>query len=114
MWTTEKTLSLIRTLYSTPSLWDVTCPQYKDRTKKKDDLQTLADEYRVTDLEMEKKIHSLKSQFRREHNKLMSSQKSGCSPKACLWFGYAPLLFLLNDQTKGSRNTDSYDELEVS
>ncbi|XP_076050871.1 uncharacterized protein LOC143031204 isoform X2 [Oratosquilla oratoria] len=106
MWTPERTLSLIEMLNATPCLWDVTCQDYKNRGKKKDTLQKLANKFNVSSHEMEKKVHSLKTQFRREHKKLSGAQRSGCSVKS-LWFGYEPLLFLLQGhESRGSRCTD--------
>jgi len=67
---------------------------------------------------MGKKNHNLKSQFRRENKKPKESKKSGVSPSKCSWFGYQPLLFLLQGtESRGSRNTDcevSEAENEVS
>ena len=40
-------------------------------------MHELAIKYGVSDPEMEKKIHNLKSQFRREHKKLKESKKVG-------------------------------------
>lgn len=107
MWTTETTLSLIEMLHATPSLWDMTCSDYKNQGKKKDDVQRLANKYDVSFVDMDKKIHSLKTQFRREHKKVTDSKRSGSYPKKGFWFGYEPLLFLLRgSEPRGSQYTD--------
>lgn len=70
-------------------------------------MEHLAQKYQMANHDMEKKIHNLKSQFRREHKKLTESKKSGSSPKKSSWFGYHPLLFLLQGmESRGSRDTD--------
>ena len=114
MWSTEKTLQLIELLHSSPVLWDVTSEDYKNRMKKMDALREIATTFSVSEIDTEKKIKSLKVQFRREHLKLTSLKRSGTSPKKCAWFGYEPLLFLLQGQeSRGSRSTDT-PEREVS
>lgn len=107
MWSTENTISLIKMLRETPCLWDKNCRDYKNRGKKKDEMQRLADEYKMSYSDMEKKIHNLKTQFRREHKKLRASQRSGSSLEKCSWFGYQPLRFLLpRNESRGGRCTD--------
>ena len=114
MWSTEKTLQLIELLHSSPVLWDVTSEDYKSRVKKMDALREIATTVSVSEIDTEKKIKSLKVQFRREHLKLTLLKRSGTSPKKCAWFGYEPLLFLLQGQeSRGSRSTDT-PEREVS
>ncbi|XP_042885296.1 uncharacterized protein LOC122261623 [Penaeus japonicus] len=75
--------------------------------KKMDTLREIATKVSASVIDTEKKIKSLKVQFRREHVKLTSLKRSGTSPKKCVWFGYEPLLFLLQGQeSRGSRSTD--------
>jgi hypothetical protein len=95
MFSVETTLQLIEDFQAMSCLWDVASMDYKNRNKRRDAMHELAIKYGVSDPEMEKKIHNLKSQFRREHKKLKESKKSGSSSSKCNWFGYQPLLFLL-------------------
>lgn len=91
-------------LRETPCLWDRSCGDYKIREKKKEQMQRLADKYKLSYSDMEKKLHSLKTQFRREYKKLRESQRSGSSPEKCGWFGYEPLRFLLRkSESRGER-----------
>ena len=114
MWSTEKTLELIELFHSSPALWDVTCVDYKKKMKKIDALTEMADKLSVSVSEIEKKIKAIKVQFRREYLKLASLKRSGISPNKCSWFGYKPLMFLLQGQeSRASRSTDS-TEREVS
>lgn len=107
MWTTQKTLDLIEELHINICLWDVTSLDYRNRDKRAKALSELSQKFEVSVLEIDKKIHTLKSQFRREHKKLDEARKSGASPKKCSWFGYEHLLFLLPAQeSRGSRSTD--------
>jgi hypothetical protein len=110
MWTSENTLKLIKDLHSLPCLWYVQSAEYKNRNKKVDAYDTLASKYSVTVMQVEKKIQALKTQFRREHRKLVVSKRSESSPKKAAWFGYEPLLFLLQgNESRGSRSTDNTD-----
>ncbi|XP_063863939.1 uncharacterized protein LOC135102604 [Scylla paramamosain] len=108
MWSTEKTLGLIELLHSSPVLWDASCVDYKNKLKKADAVREIANTLSVDESEIEKKIKALKVQFRREHLKLTSLKKSGASPKKYAWFGYKPLLFLLQGRgARGSQLTDA-------
>jgi hypothetical protein len=108
MWTSETTLKLIEDLHSLPCLWDVQSAEYKNRNKKVDAYDTLASKYCVSVMQVEKKIQALKTQFRREHRKLVT-KRSGSSPKKAAWFGYEQLLFLLQGNESRSRSTDNTD-----
>jgi hypothetical protein len=65
--------------------------EYKTRNKKVDACDTLATKYGVSVLEVGKKIQALKTQFCREHKKLVDSKRSEGSLKKALWFGYKPI-----------------------
>lgn len=109
-WNSERTLKLIESFHALPCLWDTQIKEYKNRNKKTDAYTTLAAEFNVTATEIEKKLHALKVQFRREHKKCNEAKKSGSSPKKVGWFGYEPLLFLLKgNESRGSRSTVDSD-----
>lgn len=111
MWTTELTLKLIEDLQINVCLWDVTSVDYRNHEKRAKTICELAQKYDVVSSEIEKKIHTLKSQFTREHKKLVEARKSDASPKKCAWFGYEHLLFLLPaNESRGSRSTDEEKE----
>lgn len=106
MWNQELTMKLIEELHSRPLLWDVTAAKYKNRNKKGDALQELAECFKVSISEIDKKFKNLKTQFRREHKSLCAKKKSGSSPKKPSWFGYESLLYLLSSkESRGSRST---------
>lgn len=88
-------------LRAAPCLWDKSCRDFKNKDKKKEEMQRLADEYKLSYSDMEKKIHGLKTQFRREYKKLRELQRSGSSSEKCGWFGFQPLLFLLRGKARG-------------
>lgn len=107
-WKVQETMSLIEDLHQLPILWDASLKEYKDRNKKCDVYTELGKKYKTAPAEVEKKIQSLKTQFRREHAKLIKVKASGASPKKASWFGYEALLFLLQGGaiSRGSRCTD--------
>ena len=110
MWPTEKVLLLIEDFHSAACLWEVTNPDYKNRTKKRNAIEELAKKYEVSVGDVEKKINNLKTAFQREHKKINQSKKSGTSPIKTSWFAYEHLLFLLQgSESRGSRSTD-FDE----
>lgn len=115
MWTTDVTLKLIGDIYATPCLWDVSIRDYRNRDKRRAALEELAHKYKVSASELEKKIHTLKSQFRREHKKLTESEKCVTSPPRSIWIGYEPLIFLLSaTKSRGSRSSDSEGPVSTS
>ncbi|XP_050731665.1 uncharacterized protein LOC127006163 [Eriocheir sinensis] len=107
MWPTEKTLELIELLHSAPALWNTATADYRNKQKKGKILKDIADKLSIDIGKAEKKIKSLRVQFRREHLKLTSSLKSEV-PQKCAWFGYEPLQFLLQVQEpRRKRGIDS-------
>lgn len=113
MWSTDTALKLIEDLQRNPCLWDVTAIDYRNRDKWASVLTELAEKYKSSVAEVEKKLHTLKSQFWCEHKKLDAARKSGASPKKCSWFGYEPIMFLLPAQeSRGSSSTDAEAEAE--
>lgn len=95
MWTQERTIRLIELWHQTPILWDTKHKDYRNRDVKKNSLEDLAVEFDMTSLDIEKKMTGLKNQFRREHNKFKSTGNLS-SNYSVEWFGYRPLLFLLD------------------
>lgn len=59
-WNQEKTIRLIEEFHARPALWDVTCSEYKNRNKKRDALQELANHFQTSIEELEKKLKNLK------------------------------------------------------
>jgi hypothetical protein len=56
MWTGKNTLKLTEELYVLPCLWDVQTAEYKNCNKKSDAHDTVAKNYGVSAVEIEKKI----------------------------------------------------------
>lgn len=105
MWPNDKVLKFIEDYQACSCLWDVNCPDYKNRVKRKSAIESLAAKYEVSVADIEKKIHNLKTSFSRERKK--SNPASGSAPRKSSWFAYDYLLFLLPaNESKGSRNTD--------
>ncbi|XP_068206995.1 uncharacterized protein [Palaemon carinicauda] len=94
-WTRTNTLHFIKLLKEHPSVWNIKSKKYKDKNVRsasletiKSDLSTLVNcTLRVEDIN--KKLHTLKTQFCRELTAMKASQRSGtdtedsCTPK--LW-----------------------------
>ncbi|ESN98632.1 hypothetical protein HELRODRAFT_162069 [Helobdella robusta] len=106
MWSNELVLKFIEDYRSSCScLWDVTSPDFKNREKRKAALRSLAAKYNVTESEVEKKIHNIKTSFNRERKKNASGTRKSA------WFAYNYLQFLLPSyDSKGSQITDMHLE----
>ncbi|XP_076397834.1 uncharacterized protein LOC100881882 [Megachile rotundata] len=107
MWTVEKTLKLIEDLRREPCLWDRKCEEFKNKEKKRDAMNNLAEKNGVTSAELERKIHSMKTQFYRERRKLFNTKRSNAASKNSNWFGYMPLMFLIRKSETKSSNVQS-------
>lgn len=68
-------------------------------------MNNLAEKNGVTLVELERKIHSMKTQFYRERRKLFNSKRLKVASKSSNWFGYVPLMFLIRkSETKNSQS----------
>ncbi|XP_022217527.2 uncharacterized protein LOC111070849 [Drosophila obscura] len=90
-WTREKTLQLIVEYRCRRGLWDMTCEEYR----KKDVKQRLLSEVgqalggNIPTNELEKKFHTLRTQYHREINRMKRKE-----PYNSKWFGFKNLAFL--------------------
>jgi hypothetical protein len=75
MWLKARVLTSSDALQSSASLWDVHCADYKNRNKKGDTIDFLAKKYEISNIEVEKKIANLESQFRRENKKKVAASR---------------------------------------
>jgi len=95
MWTNEKILSFINSIYLRPELWDVEQNCYKDRNRKKDSWQSVASEFAITPEEAYKKFRSLRTYAKNEQKKLHKNSGSG-GGKIVKWFAYDTISFILS------------------
>ena len=112
-WKREDVLSLIAAYREQPCLWNVKSQGYKDRNAKDIALKKVYNEMKIIDnnmtLEaMKTKIHTIRSQFKRELKLIRESKNSGAStsdvytPK--LWCFHL-LEFIPNDELGESTST---------
>ncbi|XP_068083607.1 uncharacterized protein [Anabrus simplex] len=117
-WSKADTLRLIADYESLEALWNIHSVQYKNKDIRNDALRLLAHTYACTVGDISKKVYNLRSQFHREHEKVLRSRKAlaGKSelPYRSKWFGYEPLLFLLNGSTHGRKRNSQNKELYSS
>nr|CAI5863014.1 unnamed protein product [Callosobruchus analis] len=101
----QTTLELIARLHSARCLWDIKSKEFQRKDLKQQELENLAYQFNTTSDEIARRIKSLKTQFRREHNKIqkmMNNPRSNISKRSS-WFGYENLTFLLEND--GGANT---------
>nr|CAH7712573.1 unnamed protein product [Callosobruchus chinensis] len=104
----ETTLELIARLHSTRCLWDNKCKEFQRKDIKRQELQNLADHFNTTPNEIIRRIKSLKTQFKRQHNKIKKSMNNPRTnrPRRSTWFGYDNMTFLLE-------NDEPYSSIQV-
>nr|CAH7722544.1 unnamed protein product [Callosobruchus chinensis] len=69
-WTREDTCLLIENFELYPELWNVHTAEFKDRIKKQNALQTLADLFNTSTAEIQRKLHNLRTQVNQEWRKI--------------------------------------------
>lgn len=118
-WTKAATLQLIDLIKQHPSLWQVHNKNYKNKTVRSASLNAVVKELMdamkcvITAADIMKKLHTLRSQYRREMKEVKASQKSGAGtddlyvPK--LWC-FDALTFLCDGDTPRD-STSNLDEL---
>ncbi|KAG8332140.1 uncharacterized protein LOC124372360 [Homalodisca vitripennis] len=113
-WTNDKVCQLIELYRDKPVLWDCRLKGYKDRNKKQDALQEIADVFGVDKAVVEKKIKNLVCHFLREIKKERDSSKSGAGNSDVYkskWFCYNNMLFL-QDRNTPNETTDTITQDE--
>ena len=111
MWTNEKILSFINSIYLRPELWDVEQNCYKDRNRKKESWQSVASEFAITPEEAYKKFRSLRTYAKNEQKKLHKNSGSG-GDKIVKWFAYDTISFTLSrDIPESGMDTPTINEV---
>lgn len=101
IWTKELVIELIEMLKAAPALWDIKCKEYQDKNAKYREISKMASHFKTNDLEISKKIKSVRSQFTRERKKVEEKRRCGIA----VWFGYDMLTFLEGNVSKTGRTT---------
>lgn len=74
-WSTEEIKSLILYYESLPELWQISNPDYKNRVKKAAAVESLAEQFNTSALEINRKLHNLRTQFNNELRKLKQKEE---------------------------------------
>ncbi|BFF92253.1 uncharacterized protein DMAD_10348 [Drosophila madeirensis] len=90
-WTREKTLQLIVEYRCRRGLWDMTCDEYRKKEVKQKLLNEVGQALggNIPTNELEKKFHTLRTQYHREINRMKRKE-----PYNSKWFGFKNLAFL--------------------
>ncbi|XP_031327793.1 uncharacterized protein LOC116159041 isoform X2 [Photinus pyralis] len=95
-WLKAEIEELIIMYQGKPVLWDVKSNIYKNRVKKQDAYQEMAEEFNTTVEEIQRKIHNLRNQFNSEFKKSKKKQSGQGTDELYVskWPYYNLLLFL--------------------
>ncbi|RZF43561.1 hypothetical protein LSTR_LSTR012841 [Laodelphax striatellus] len=108
-WNNAKVCELIELYRDRPILWDCRLKAYKDKNKKQDALQEIADTFGVDKQVVKKKIRNLVCHFLREVKRERDSSKSGAGNSEVYkskWFCYNNMIFL-KDRNTPNATTDT-------
>lgn len=96
-WTKSDTLKFIELWQECPCLWNNKINEFKDRQKRHDALEYIAEQTNTNVGAVEKKILSLKTQYNRELKKLKTAGKTGIDDvPSSSWYAFQHLHFLKN------------------
>ncbi|XP_042888465.1 uncharacterized protein LOC122263888 [Penaeus japonicus] len=111
-WSNEMTRKLIDEYEKQPSLWDVFCPEFKDREHKNNSWKVMAESAGVDVPEVQRKIHNLRNQWNAEHRKMMERKfSSGSEGPKSKWPYYDSLSFI-KMSLEAKRGKSNYNEKE--
>lgn len=108
-WSKCKVAKLIELYEQETVLWNITNSSHKNSNNRNDALQRISDVMECTIADVEKKLHSLRSQYLREKTKIEKSKKSGAGAKDIYvpkW-QYFSLLSFLSTTTERVAHTSS-------
>jgi hypothetical protein len=111
-WGNEIVLQLIELYQNHRLLWDTSNRDYKNKVKKNDAWEDIANALKLPRKQVEAKVHNLRSQFLRETKKISSSKTTGSGQddmKYSLWFAYDSMKFLL----RGATTSGTIDTLKT-
>lgn len=107
-------LECIEVYRSLPALWDIKSKEYSNRNKKNEQYEQLLRKYReyypdADKSQLVKKFNSLRTNFRKELNRIKNSEKSGAGTddiiEPTLWY-FDDMKFLVGlDEPSASQNT---------
>lgn len=112
-WTNDKIIKFIQAIETYPVLWDSSHSDYKNKNKKHDATQELAQNFNCDSTEVMRKWKIILAQYRREKKKIADSKSSGSGildiykPK---WFAYAYLNFI-HGRDEPNASLNSHDEI---
>lgn len=76
-WTNDKIINFIQAIETYPVLWDSSHSDYKNKNKKHDATQELAQSFNCDSTEVMRKWKIILAQYRREKKKIADSKSSG-------------------------------------
>ncbi|XP_055388572.1 uncharacterized protein LOC129617268 [Condylostylus longicornis] len=112
-WTREKTLMLIDEYQKRRGLWDMTHEDYRKKCIKRQLLNEVAEKVnmKVPTNEIEKKFHTLRTQYHREINRMKQFPGDEYKSK---WFAFRHLEFLSSPKAcRGSKSDSKGEKLNI-
>lgn len=108
-WNREKTLILIEMVEARECLWNVQLEDYRNKIKRQNAIEDIANAMKMTHEDIRQKIHRLRSQYTNERSK-MKKKKSGSGSAELYktkWEYFQALDFMFQHSSVGSDNVDS-------
>lgn len=93
-WSNEQTLRVVEEYERHPVLWDVSCPDHKDRIKKNSAWEEIAQAMDIHISEVQRKIHNLRNQWNAEHQKVKRKSLIALGEAKTKWPYYRALSFI--------------------
>lgn len=110
IWENSTIVKLIKMYESYPELWDHMHEEFKNRPRKREILNQIAIQFNTSIYEVNRKLNSLMTQYRRERNIFKKSQESGAEETKMPWWAYKHFEFLNN---RGRFDQKTFSNAEV-
>ncbi|KPI97706.1 hypothetical protein RR46_07453 [Papilio xuthus] len=106
-WTKAETIKFINLLKGFPCLWNSQNKDFKNRQKRREALDYIAQESNTDTRAVKKKMVSLRTQYNREINKIRTKTHAGYEQPTSSWYAY-DLLHFLKDNSSPKPAKDSF------
>ena len=108
-WSKEETYALIQMYEGFPELWNVKSKMYRDRIKKEKAFKAIADKFKASVSEIQRKLHNLRTQQNQECKKIKKrhSEEGADDVYKSSWEYFDALKFLFNDEISMAQGEDN-------
>lgn len=107
-WSRLKTGELISSYYDSECLWNVHCPDFKDKQLKANAIKAIGTKFGTTEEEISRKIHNLRNQYNSEIKKISARAAPNPGAGYVSKWPYFHMLHFIKDSLRVTRSAKAY------